>query len=80
MSSVGSTLMQLPKLTLELMREALQSYIQRGYSWNKASNALMIEFSDITLLNEHWNEVQRQYEAKASFREASKTRYNKVAS
>lgn len=60
------------------MREALQSYIQRGYSWNRASNAIMIEFGDITLFNEHRNEIEKQYEAKASFREDSKNRYSKV--
>jgi len=79
MSFNRSTLMERPKLTIELMREALQSYIQRGYSWKRASNALMIEFNDITLLNEHWNEIEKQYEAKASFRDMTKTRHNKVA-
>lgn len=66
-------------LTLELLRDALQTYVKRGYSWNKASNAIRIEFKDITLFINNEAEIQKQYEAKLSFRDDSKTRFNKVA-
>ena len=67
-------------LTLETLRDLLQSYVQRGYTFSRVCKEIQKEYKDITLFNEHYDAIQSQYEMQLSFREDRRNRfYNKAA-
>lgn len=67
------------KLDLHNLALLLQSYIARGYSFQTVCRKIRNEYEDITLFTDNQEEIQKQYEAKLSFREEMQCRYNKVA-